>query len=413
MEPDLAALYRGRAGEWRKAVAPYVRDVARSGFPAIVVLAALALLSGYTAFLEDVPEGFPIVGVGTGLLTLLLMWSPLRTFLRPADAVFLMPREHEMGRYVRLAWRRGYIAGGALLLAACLLYLPLYRQGGSPTGGAALVPVLLALKAASDAGAWQERRIAFAAARRLCLSLRAALTLAAVFALLAKPLAGALGFAAAAAALQAAVCRLPARHRFPWQRLFDEEARTRRRYERFFRSFTDLPAEGEAPARRPYAARAAGWIRHSRENTYLYLYALTVARSDLGGMLIRLTAVGALAGAVAGSSGALAGWAGAPVAWLFALAAGVQAGTVRQAHRHAVWRHLYPLPEADRGRAALRVAVAAHLACAVPLGLAAALPPAFAGRWLPTAAALAGCLALVPAMALRLRRTLAREAMED
>jgi len=52
------------------------------------------------------------------------------------------------------------------------------------------------------------------------------------------------------------------------------------------------------------------------------------------------------------------------------------------------------------------------LACAVPLGLAAALPAALAGRWLPAAAALAGCLALVPATALRLRRSLAREAAE-
>mgnify|MGYP001194428950 CR=1 FL=1 len=413
MEPDLEALYRGRASEWRKAVAPYARDAARSGFPSIAVLAALVGLSGYAAFLDDVPEGFPIVAVGTALMTPLLMWSPLRTFLRPADAVFLMPREHAMGRYMKLARRRGYAAGGALMLAAWLLYMPLYRQSGSPTDPLALVPVLLALKAASDAGAWRERRMAFAAARRWCYLLRAALTLAAVYALLAKPLLAALGFAVAAAVLQAAVCRLPAGHRFPWQRLFDEEARTRRRYERFFRSFADVPAEGDAPARRPYAAWAAGLIRHRRENTYLYLYALTAARSELGGMLIRLTAVGALAGAVAASSGALAGWAGAPVAWLFALAAGAQAGTVREAHRHAVWRHLYPLPEAERGRAAMRVAAAAHLVCAVPLGLAAALPAALAGRWLPAAAALAGCLALVPATALRLRRSLAREAAED
>lgn len=248
------------------------------------------------------------------------------------------------------------------------------------------------------------------AARRLCRLLRAALTMAAVYALLAKPLLAAFGFAAAAAALQAAVCRLPARHRFPWQRLFDEEARARRRYERFFRSFTDLPAEAETPARRSYAAWVAGLIRHSRENTYLMLYTLTLVRTDLGGMLIRLTAVGALTAAVFGASGALAGWAGALAAWLFALAAGVQTGTVRHAHRHAVWRHLYPLSEGGRRRAAIRVAVAAHFACAVPLGLAAGLPAAFAGLYAPAAAAMAGCLALVPAMARRLRRHMEREA---
>ena len=413
MEHDLQALYRRRAADWRKAVSPYVRDAARSGFPSIAVLAAIVLLSGYTAFLEDVPENFPIIAVGTVLMTPLLLLSPLRTYLRPADAVFLMPREREMGRYMMSARRRGYMAGSALMLAAWLLYVPLYRQSGAPTDAAALVPALLAVKALGDAGAWRERCMVYGRARRLCRLLRAALTLAAVIALLTWPLAPAIGVAAGAAALQAAVCRLPDRHRFPWERLFDEEARTRRRYEWFFRSFADLPAEGTAPSRRPWAAWVAGMIRHSRDNTFLMLYALSLIRTDLGGMLIRLTAVGALAGALAASSGALAGWAGALVVWLFALAAGVQAGTVRDAHRHAVWRHLYPLPEAGRRRAAMRVAAAAHFACAAPLGLAAGLPAALAGLHAPAAAALAGCLALVPAAALRLRRGMAREAAED
>jgi ABC-2 type transport system permease protein len=412
MEPDLEMLRRRRAEAWRKAVAPYVRDLARSGFPTFVVLAALTALSGYTAFLETVPPDFPITAVGAVVMALLLVRSPLRTHLRPADAVFLMPREHEMERYMKSARRGGYISGSALMLAAWLIYAPLYGQSGAPTGTAALVPALLVLKALNDAGAWRERRMARSAARRLCRLLRAALTLAAVYALFTEPLPAALGFAAAAAALYAAVCRLPARHRFPWQRLFDEEARTRRRYERFFRSFTDLPAEDETPARRPYAAWVAGLIRHSRENTYLMLYTLTLIRTDIGGMLIRLIAVGALAGAAAEASGALAGWAGAIAAWLFALAAGMQAGTVRHAHRHAVWRHLYPLPEAGRQRAAVRVAAAAHFACAVPLGLAAGLPAALAGRYAPAAAAMAGCLVLVPAMARRLRRHMDREAAE-
>lgn len=126
MEPDLESLRRRRAETWRKAVAPYVHDAARSGFHSVAVLAALAVLGGYTAFLDDVPEGFPIIAIGTGLMTLLLVRSPLRTYLQPADAVFLMPREHEMGRYMKAAWRGGFISGSALMLVAWLIYAPLY-----------------------------------------------------------------------------------------------------------------------------------------------------------------------------------------------------------------------------------------------------------------------------------------------
>jgi len=215
MEPDLEMLRRRRAEAWRKAVAPYVRDLARSGFPTFVVLAALAALSGYTAFLETVPPDFPITAVGAVVMALLLVRSPLRTHLRPADAVFLMPREHEMERYMKSARRGGYISGSALMLAAWLIYAPLYGQSGAPTGTAALVPALLVLKALNDAGAWRERRMARSAARRLCRLLRAALTLAAVYALFTEPLPAALGFAAAAAALYAAVCRLPAQAPVP------------------------------------------------------------------------------------------------------------------------------------------------------------------------------------------------------
>jgi hypothetical protein len=60
----------------------------------------------------------------------------------------------------------------------------------------------------------------------------------------------------------------------------------------------------------------------------------------------------------------------------------------------------------------VRVAAAAHFAGAVPLGLAAGLSAALDGRYAPALAALAGCLALVPATAFRLRRKMEREAAE-
>lgn len=414
MAVDLDELRRSRAAAWRKAVLPYIRDMSRSGFPAVIVLAVLVGLSGYSAFLEDVPPDFPVAAVGAVLLTPLLWRSPLRTYFQPADAVFLMPREYGMEKYMRGARRSGYIAGSAMLLAGWLLYAPLYTRGGAPAGAAVYVPaVLLVLKAAGDVCAWQERRVVNAVFRRLCGLLRAALTFAVVCALLSRPLPAALLFAAAAAALMAAVCRLPDKHRFPWQRLLDEEARIRRRYERFFRSFADLPTEAGIVSRRPYAGWIAGQIRHSRRNAYLLLYVLTLIRSELGGMLLRLTAVGMLFGWLAGSSGEWGGWAGAAAAWLFSAAAGAQAGTVRHVHRYAVWRHLYPLTDTERQRAAVRAAAAAHIVCALPIGLAAGLPAMIGGLYPSAAAALAGALALVPVLALRMRRNMKREEADD
>src|SRR5690606_36113983 len=118
---------------WRKEAVPYLRYMGQSGLPGFAALAAITGLIGYTGFLRDVPADFPIAAAGTAVLTPLLAWSPLRTYLAAADTVFLMPREHRMGEYMRGAQLRGYVLAAVLFTAVWLLYMPLYAKGGYPT----------------------------------------------------------------------------------------------------------------------------------------------------------------------------------------------------------------------------------------------------------------------------------------
>ncbi|WP_036586206.1 ABC transporter permease, partial [Paenibacillus darwinianus] len=96
------------------------------------------------------------------------------------------------------------------------------------------------------------------------------------------------------------------------------------------------------------------------------------------------------------------------------LLTGVQLGALSQAHRHSVWRHVYPLPESQREASLLAVVrwVLAGSSLLVWLSVAATLAPA--GKYAQVGAALLA----YPVYALLLRpgsfkRKLAKERNGD
>ncbi len=414
MDRGYEALLHKRAAAWRKEIAPYLRYMAQSGFPAFVALAVMTGIIGYIGFLEAVPAGFPIAEVGTAALLPLLCWSPMRSYLAPADIVFLMAREHAMGGYIRMARSRGLLLGTALLLAGGAVYAPLYRHMPESTAWPWLAAALVGLKLASGRGAWQERRMAWPAARRGYRLLRWAMAAVLLEALLTQPLWAAASFAAIALGALAAAYRLPAKHRLPWERLIAEETRTRSRWYRFFGSFIDVPTTDAAVARRAYWSWLGGRLKASRANAFAYLYAMTLLRTELGGMLLRLTGLGMLVSYLAARGAALSGWAAVLAAWLFVLIVGVQLSALRHAHRYSVWRHVYPLPDQARMQGARKIVRFAHAASALCVASAAALPLLGEGLAAPAAAAWAGAalhaLLLAPAS---LRHRLQREELEE
>jgi ABC-2 type transport system permease protein len=414
MDRGLEALWLRRSAAWRKETGPYFRYMAQSGFPGFVALAVMTGIIGYIGFLKDVPAGFPIAEVGTAVLLPLLCWSPMRGYVAAADVVFLMTRESAMGPYMRMARSRGMMLGMALMLVAGAVYAPLYRHVPDGTAWPWLAAALVGLKLANGTGAWLERRMAWPAARRSYRLLRWAMAAVLLEALLTQPFWAAILFAAVALAALAAAYRFPAKHLLPWERLIAEEARTRSRYYRFFGSFIDVPTADAAVSRRAYWSWLAGRLSTARRNAFAYLYAMTLLRTELGGMLLRLTALGALVSYLAARGTALSGWAAALTAWLFALIVGVQLSALRHAHRYSVWRHVYPLPDQMRMQGMRKIVRIAHATSALCIASAAAVPLLSAGLAVPAAAAWAGAalyaLLLAPAS---LHRRLQREETEE
>ncbi|MCM3746844.1 ABC transporter permease [Paenibacillus pasadenensis] len=416
MEKELEQEWRRRAGAFYRSCMPYIGDMIRSGLPLVIFALIIIGAAYYTDFIANIPADFPAAAVGALLLTPVLYWSPMRTWLKPADIVFLMPREGAMGPYTRRSLRHT-LPGGLLLSAAVLLlYWPIRAHvpqdaltGWSP----ALFPVLaalLALKLLAGAAAWRERQIAWPASRMLLKAVRLALTAWLIYVwLTAHPLT-ALLMTLPSLFLWWAASRLPARHGLPWERLIQEEERTEGRYMGFFGWFTDVPSQPSSVRSRPYFSWIAAVIPLRRRSTYTYLYSLSAARTELGGMLLRLTLIGMLCSYWLGDSVWLGGWGAAVCTLLFLVIAGLQSSALVSWHRHTVWRHVYPLPELERLRSAAVVDRFVLAVIAVLLWLSGCLPLLLDGALLPAVLAGAGMLVYV---LMRPRRMLRKQLMEE
>ncbi|SFE47829.1 ABC-2 type transport system permease protein [Paenibacillus catalpae] len=411
---SLESLWLKRSREFRKEVTPYFGYMAQSGFPLFVSLIVLSSAFGYIKLIRDLPSDFPITLVGTIALFLILSWSPLRSWLTMPDLVFHMPREAEMKSYLRRAFRRSAMMTSLLGLVVLLLYWPIYRQGDGEAGFGILLLFAAVIRAANLLGAWQERKLAWSSVRLLLRLLRwAANALALAVLLTSEPWQAAL-FLLLLIALFAVLYRLPDKHTFPWERLIEEESRTRRSYYLFFGLFIDVPTLPSRTASRAYLAWILRYIPNRHRLTYVYLYAGSLVRTEIGGIVLRLVVLFALILYWFAEDGWLSGW-GAAAAYIVLLQlVAVQLGGLRHAHRYSVWRHVYPLPDAERASSLLIVDRWAMAAVALLTWLPAAIMLLLQGLVIPAVFALLAAYAQIlfvrPG---RLRRKLVEDAEEE
>lgn len=380
----LLELNRSRAAAFRQELIPYFRYVLQSGFGLLLSAIGITLVTGYIRLLNE-PGDWPSHIVGTVVLALIALFTPLRTYFQPADTVFVLPLESEtLAAVVMPRVSRAMLASALRMLAAFAIFAPLY-SGATPTAEAAagrplpLLGLALVLVGVWNAHtAWTERRLASGAWR---VGLRAARYVAAAFVvagLLLRPFVPALAFAVLCAAALYALARLQTRHALPWDRLIAEEAAARRRWLRFLSWFVDVPSEMSRPARRGWIAWAADLLPWRRDSAWTFLYAKTLLRSDTFGAFWRWNAVLIVILAMAKEPLLDA------IAFAIAVFVGglqlTELGRIRFAENAAV----VPLRPERRLRAVAVVTRAADLIAATLLWLVAALPerPFRPGPWL-------------------------------
>lgn len=409
----LTAVWRQRARSFRKESLPYIRYMMMSGFPTFLSLLLIASAIGYFSLINDLSLDFPIASVGVAALTIVISWSPLRTYLAPADTVYLMPREYGMNVYLKRSYHRSFWTSTLLAAAVLLLYLPMYTQGESNNGPWLLALAVFALKAGNAAGGWQERKMAWPLLRRLYRAARWLLTALTLAVWLSALPWQAVGFTLLCSLLAALCYSVPRKHHFPWEQLIEEERNIRRRYYTFFSMFIDVPVLTSSIARRSYMAWVLPRIPYSNRNAFVYLFSSTLIRSEIGGILLRITLLGGLVGYWTADAASLAGWGAAFVYGLFAAVFSLQLSSLRSVHRYSVWKFIYPLPYAQQTMGLMRVDRTALSTGLMLLLLPPALPLIANGLYLPLFVALAASIVYIWIRPARLRRKLESDAEEE
>lgn len=121
-------LWRDRINSTVKEYTQYLRYILNGHLVLVLVFLLGAGAYYYQEWLKSIPSGFPVAWIMAILLSLLVTKSPIYTFLKDADRIFLIPVESRMKKYFLNCLLLSFIFQVYLLLMGLGLLMPLYAR---------------------------------------------------------------------------------------------------------------------------------------------------------------------------------------------------------------------------------------------------------------------------------------------
>lgn len=355
---ELTSLWSRRVTAFWKEAAIYWSYAARSGLSAFLLLFFIIGSYAYMKILQAIPADYPYWRVTTPLLAVVLAWTPIRTFLKPADQVFLMPAESKLGPY----WLRCFIYSymfQALCAGAVLLALwPLYTHTGGITGSSGPIPfpavvlVLLGAKLLYLLDRFQESKLAFSRHRKLTALIRGCGAIVIAFSLLTQDMMETILLLLGFSAVTWGITTWLPKHSVPWDYWIRKEQEHLKVHYTFFSWFADVPKLPVKPASRTLLARYWDRLPFDKSETYRYLFGKTFLRSELYGIVLRILVIAVLMFLTVENAVA------EPLIYAVAtIMAAATLSSLDQHHRYSFWLELYPVPKSYRAMAITRTAL--------------------------------------------------------
>jgi ABC-2 type transport system permease protein len=360
-------LYRQRTVYFLKEIRPYLHYALQSA--TVAAVAAFLIFSiGYRQFLQWVTPDFPWELLAAAVMLPALAGGNIRTYLQEADTLFLLPQELAMDGYLKSAFRQALIRQIASVTAVWLIVWPVYyKLAPSNSWMFFLLLIVWALyKWAMLHGKWMELQLQEKRARFVFATTRWVLSAAAAYCFfLFNPGAG-IFILGICSVLYLAALRVPGKFIVNWNSLIEAERDQKAGIYRKLNWFVDVPAV-QGKARNMHGL---DWIPQQinfrRERAYSFLYIIIWLRSELLGIILRLTLVGVLL--------LISISADYVQAIVYAVLAGfcaVQLADLKRYYHEHLWQHIYPLTEQQRKHSLLEVRLLIHygvlIVLAVPL----------------------------------------------
>ncbi|WP_322906845.1 ABC transporter permease [Paenibacillus campi] len=362
---NLAVLRQKRRGEFWGQILPYMQYIIQSGVAVLTFFLLIAFAAWYTTFVQNMPAGLPVYWIMLVLLTPLTAYGSVRTYMRPADVVFMLPMETQMRHYFTAAWRGGMVGKSFWLVLLIIVASPFYgRAALDPKPLLVLIVAVLLLKAISNYGSWQELRMEGQRARVLYRLLRYVAIIGLLAALLWLPLGLALITLLIGAAVYVVCLQLPGKVAVPWERLIAAEKNHAAAVMRMLGWFVDVPTGERKVNHRRWLSFIGRKLPWQQEQAFRFLLVRTFIRTELLPTLSRFVVFGVILVLLARES-----WFGIAVYLLFIILAGMQMTMLRKQHTDTLWLSIYPLPPAARRLETIRLITLVQLVVAVVLWL--------------------------------------------
>jgi ABC-2 type transport system permease protein len=342
MELEVQKLWKQRFDRYAKETIGYWQYAARSNFIGFMLFLVIISSYYYAKTLQQLPTDYPYLWIVQLVLAPLLVWSPIRTLIREPDRMFLLRAELRMGGYFRKAFQYSLGIQSFTIFLAFIALLPLYRhcEGMAAQPFLLLLLFLLIVKATHLLASWHESRFADRRLRIATTMFRWAATILILWLLFAREvwLSGAVILTAVL--IWYLVTRNASVYMVGWDCLIEKEKHQQAKLYAFFNWFIDVPQLPSRIRRRGWIANVTRWFAYNQANTYLYLYTKTLLRTELFGIVMRITLIGAIAILFIGSYAA-----SAVTLLVVTLISTVQLSALGQAHRYTFWLETYPLDE--------------------------------------------------------------------
>ncbi|MFC0015960.1 MULTISPECIES: ABC transporter permease [Allobacillus] len=345
-------LWKDRFNQHIKMLSRYLKLMFNDHLAFALIFFVAAFAYFYQQWLQTVPQNFPVEWMAAIIFGFLVTFSSVRTFLKQADEVFLLPIEDAMKPYMRNAFIYSLIIQGywlALFLFALTPLMMTVKEDISIGHVLGLFAFLVVLKIGNLLATWFAQKTRDNSYHYVDYGVRLVVNTLFVFFVVSEVWT----LAALAAIVFIGIMfvhytQVNVRNSFPWDLLIEREEEKLQFFYRMANLSTDVPNLKQKPKKRHWLVRqVTSTLSFKQEQSFFYLYSITFLRSrDYFGMYFRLILLSIF----------FVYWI--PLFWgkvffslLLLFVSGFQFITIYHHHKGLDWIKLYPVPESVRKKA--------------------------------------------------------------
>ena len=345
-------LWKERFNQHIKMLSRYLKLMFNDHLAFALIFFVAAFAYFYQQWLQTVPPDFPVEWIMAIIFGFLVTFSSVRTFLRQADEVFLLPIENEMKPYIRNGFIYSLVIQSywiALFLFALTPLLMVVKADITIGRVLVLFAFFIVLKIGNLFAGWFTQKTRDTSYHYLDYGVRLVTNILLIFFVVSEIwLLAAVAVIVFIGIMLVHYFQVNVKNSFPWDLLIEKEEEKLQFFYRMANLSTDVPNLKQKPKKRHWLVRlVTSSLSFKQEQSFFYLYSITFLRSrDYFGMYFRLILLSIF----------FVYWI--PLFWgkiffslLLLFVSGFQFITIYHHHKGLDWIKLYPVSETVRKKA--------------------------------------------------------------